>query len=248
MIPIKDTVPSRNVLVAIPLLLISNLVVFLFLEFGFSLPIRRALLYCLGIVPISYTQPEWLTAKGLPVSGYWSFLTSLFIHGNWLHIIANMWTLWIFGDNVEDRMGPWGFLLFYLLCGIAAGLVHCLANPYATIPAVGASGAIAGVMGAYFFMFPRAQVIVLLPVFFYPLFMQLPAVTYLGLWLITQILYSLSTVTTPYPIMQIAWWAHIGGFVAGALFHWFFLRPRKQYPTSYPDECGIESGWVDRYK
>ena len=109
-----------------------------------------------GIVPARFTHPEWALSGGFPLHGYWPFLTSMFLHGGWLHIIGNMWTLWIFGDNVEDRMGPVRFVIFYLVCGLAAGIVHCFTNPDSTIPTVGASGAIAGVMGVYFFLFPNA--------------------------------------------------------------------------------------------
>ncbi len=116
------------------------------------------LFYLFGIVPARYTHPEWAAYVGFPVDDYWPFLTSMFLHGGWLHILANMWTLWIFGNNVEDRMGPGRFLLFYLTCGIAAGVVHLMTNPTSTVPTVGASGAIAGVMGAYFVLFPHAQV------------------------------------------------------------------------------------------
>ena len=111
----------------------------------------------------------------------------MFLHGGWAHIIGNMWTLWIFGDNVEDRMGPFRFTVFYLLCGLVAGVVHYFTNADSDVPTVGASGAIAGVLGAYFVLFPRSQIVVMVPIFFYPLFFEVPAVTYLLFWALSQV-------------------------------------------------------------
>jgi membrane associated rhomboid family serine protease len=153
MFPIGDTIPRRNPSIAMWLLIIANSLVFLF-EVGMSEYARQRFFFLFGLVPARYTHPEWALWVGFPIDDYWPFLTSMFLHGGWVHIIGNMWALWIFGGNVEDRMGPVRFLFFYLLCGLAAGLVHWFTNPNSTVPAVGASGAIAGVMGAYFFLFP----------------------------------------------------------------------------------------------
>src|SRR5207244_3296238 len=139
-----------------------------------------------GIVPARYSHPEWAQSIGFPVDDYWPFLTCMFLHGGWAHVIGNMWTLWIFGDNVEDKMGGFRYLLFYLLTGIIAGITHWFTNADSTVPTVGASGAIAGVLGAYLFLFPRSRIIVLFPVFFWPFFFQLPAVTYLVFWFLSQ--------------------------------------------------------------
>src|SRR5438309_10173876 len=116
--------------------------------------------YLFGIVPARFTHPEWAAYVGFPVDSYWPLLTYQFLHGGWLHIIFNMWTLWIFSDNVEDRMGPVRFAIFYLLCGVIAGLTQLLTNPDSTVPSVGASGAIAGVLGAYLLFFPTARLVV----------------------------------------------------------------------------------------
>src|SRR2546425_7980757 len=159
MFPIRDTVPRQNPPIATWLLILINSVVFLF-ELTMPEPVREQFFYWFGMVPARYTHPDWAAWVGFPIDDYWPFLTSMFLHGGWMHIIGNMWTLWIFGDNVEDRMGPVRFAVFYLLCGLAAGMVHWFTNPNAMVPAVGASGAIAGVMGAYFFLFPTARVIV----------------------------------------------------------------------------------------
>src|SRR5713101_8757255 len=179
MLPIRDTVPTRSPPIATRLLVLINALVFLF-ELTLSPPELEGLFHVFGIVPARFTHPDWAVSAGLPLNGYWPFLTSMFLHGGWLHIIGNMWALWIFGDNVEDRMGPLRVATFYVLCGIVAGITHALTNPQSTVPSVGASGAIAGVMGAYFVLYPRARVIVLVPILFLPFFLELPAFLYLG--------------------------------------------------------------------
>src|SRR5437764_6084003 len=176
MFPIKDSVPSHSVPVVTRALILINVLVFFFV---LMLPQQSVeqIFYLFGIVPARFTHPDWAASVGFPIDNYWPLLTHQFLHAGWFHIIANMWTLWIFGDNVEDRMGPGRFVIFYLLCGVAAGIVHCITNPESTLPTVGASGAIAGVLGAYFFLFPYSRVIVLLPILFFPFFFELPAVT-----------------------------------------------------------------------
>jgi membrane associated rhomboid family serine protease len=196
------------------------------------------------MVPARYTHPEWATLVGFPVDDFWPFLTSMFLHGGWLHIITNMWALWIFGDNVEDRMGPVRFLIFYLLCGLFAGITHWFMNPDSTIPTVGASGAIAGVMGAYFILFPRSRVIVLLPILFIPLFFELPAIVYLGIWLFSQLFSGTLSVAATSDVAGIAWWAHVGGFIAGMLLHFLFIRRGREYRLPSRDEYGIEGAWL----
>jgi hypothetical protein len=148
-------------------------------------------------------------------------LSSLFLHGGWLHLIFNLWFLWIFGDNVEDRLGHGRYLVLYLAAGAAASVAHVLANPTSTIPTVGASGAIAGVLGAYFVTYPRARVTTLIPIFVFIHIAELPAWLVLGMWFALQFLSgSLALGTTQAAAGGVAWWAHIGGFAAGML-----LRP-----------------------
>jgi membrane associated rhomboid family serine protease len=225
------------------LLILANSAVFLF-ELAMPEYSLKQFLYQFGIVPARYTHPEWTALVGLPLDDYWPFLTSMFLHGGWLHIIANMWTLWIFGDNVEDRMGPVRFLFFYLLCGLAAGVVHEYTNPDSTIPTVGASGAIAGVMGAYFFLFPYSRVIVLVPILFFPFFFELPAVTFLGFWILTQIFSGALSLGNPGDVGGVAWWAHIGGFTAGIVLQFFFVKRKDAARRSSRDEYQIENAWV----
>jgi membrane associated rhomboid family serine protease len=167
----------------------------------------------------------------------------MFLHGGWLHIIGNMWTLYIFGDNVEDRMGTIRFLAFYFICGLAAGLVHFFTNPNSTLPTVGASGAIAGVLGAYFLLFPTARVITLIPLFFLPLFVEIPAITYLGFWILSQIFSGAISLGLPEDVGGVAFWAHVGGFITGALLHWLFVKRREDVRSLSPDEWGVEGAW-----
>ena len=143
-------------------------------------------------------------------------VTSMFLHGGWLHVFSNMWTLWIFGDNVEDRLGHGRYLGFYLLSGLAAAAIHTLTNTDSTLPTIGASGAIAGVMGAYFVLFPGARVVTLIPIFFWPLFVELPAILYLGFWFLTQFYSGTLSLAAGRDAGGIAWWAHVGGFLVGS--------------------------------
>jgi membrane associated rhomboid family serine protease len=166
------------------------------------------------------------------------------LHGGWVHIIGNMWTLWIFGDNVEDRMGPMRFLFFYLLCGLAAGLIHCFANPESTLPTVGASGAIAGVMGAYFFLFPRSRVIVLIPILFIPFFFEVPAMIYIGFWALLQFFSGTLSLASADYVGGVAWWAHVGGFLTGILLQFFFVKRGNAYRRPFRDEYEIGGAWV----
>jgi membrane associated rhomboid family serine protease len=151
----------------------------------------------------------------------------MFLHGGWLHLITNLWSLWIFGDNVEDRLGPLRYLALYVGCGLVAGLLHLATNPHSGVPTIGASGAIAGVMGAYFVLFPRAQIVTLVPVIIYPLFLRVPAVVYLGLWFAMQLLSGATTVAGT-TTAGVAWWAHVGGFAAGVVLLLVFSGARAR--------------------
>ena len=243
MIPIRDTIPSRGVPVVTWSLIAANVAVFLF-ELTLDPKELEGLFYLFGVVPARFTHPAWASRLGFPVDDYWPFLTSMFLHDGWLHVISNMWALWIFGDNVEERMGRLRFLLFYLLTGLAAGLVHWFTNAQSIVPTVGASGAIAGVLGAYFVLFPYARIIVLLPVFFLPFFFELPAVTYLFVWFASQVVGGALAALGPQNVGGIAWWAHIGGFGAGMVLHRLFLLPQERAPRRRErDEYGPEWAW-----
>jgi membrane associated rhomboid family serine protease len=241
-IPIRDTIPAKNKPFATWILIAANTLVFFF-ELMLPEPVLQAFFYYFGVVPARYSHPEWAAWVGLPLDDYWPFFTSMFLHGGWLHIIGNMWTLWIFGDNVEDRMGTLRFLCFYLICGLAAGLVHYLTNPESTLPTVGASGAIAGVLGAYFLFYPTARVVTLIPLFFLPLFVEIPAVTYLGFWVLSQIFSGALSLGLPEDVGGVAFWAHVGGFVAGAILCWLFVMRKQESRSLAPDEWGLEAAW-----
>src|ERR1700732_1515421 len=223
MFPIQDSVPSRSVPVMTRALILLNVIVFFF-ELLLPQASVEQFFYLFGIVPARFTHPEWAAYVGFPVDHYWPFLTHQFLHGGWLHIIFNMWTLWIFGDNVEDRMGPLRFGIFYLTCGILAGVTQLLTNPDSTVPSVGASGAIAGVLGAYLLFFPTARLLVLFPIFFFPFSFEVPAVLYLGFWFFSQFVSGALALAGPQNVGGIAWWAHVGGFLGGVLFGGVFGR------------------------
>jgi membrane associated rhomboid family serine protease len=218
MFPLRDSVSSRYVPVVTWLIVAANTLVFLF-----SLMLNNAQLQ--GFVnTFAFIPASW---QSNPVWWAISLFTSMFLHGGWLHFISNMWILIIFGDNVEDRMGPLGFLAFYLLGGVAAGLLQFAVLPNSTIPTLGASGAIAAVMGAYVILFPNARVVTLIPLFFFFTTVNIPAFLYLGIWFATQFfsgVAALGQVT----MGGVAWWAHIGGFVFGVLLFKLFLFRRKE--------------------
>ena len=225
MIPIKDNISCKTV----PYVswVIMGICIFIFLGMK-MLPdeMQRQLTYFYGMVPIRYSNPEWAVAFGLPPDGYFSFLSSLFLHGGWLHIIINMWFIWIFSKSIEDRMGHSLFLVFYLICGLIATFVQWFFDPEIVIPVVGASGAIAGILGAYFFLYPYAKVVIWLPLFFLPIFFELPAIAFLGFWVITQ-MHEATTAIVFDGVTDVAWWAHLGGFVAEAFLHPLFLFDKE---------------------
>jgi len=241
MLPVTDDLPLHRTPVAVRLFILTNALVFLFeLLLG---PALERLFYLFGIVPARYAHPEWAMRVGLDPGDYWPFLTSMFLHGGWVHIFGNMWTLWIFGPKVEERLGTGRFAVFYLAGGLAAGLLHFATNPDSTVPTVGASGAIAAVMGAYFVLYPYARLVVLVPILFFPLFFEVPAVLYLGVWALLQFFNSTLALATPDQVGGVAWWAHAGGFVAGiGLLPLFLLgrppggpRPPDDFPYVFPE-------------
>jgi membrane associated rhomboid family serine protease len=243
MLPIRDSLPRSHVPTATYLLILINGIIFV-LELTLPQDAIEQCFYYFGIVPARFTHPDWAAWVGFPIDDYWPLLASMFLHGGWLHVIANMWTLWIFGANVEDRMGPVRFTVFYLLCGLAAGAVHILTNPGSTVPTVGASGAIAGVMGAYFFLFPNARIIVMIPIFLFPFFFEMPAVIYLLFWALSQVFSGTLALADPSHVGGVAWWAHVGGFSAGGLLYNFFIRRGRAYRRPARDEFGVSGPWV----
>src|SRR6266446_3637855 len=236
MFPLQDSVPSRSVPVVTRALILINALVFFF-ELLLPEQALEQVFYLFGVVPARFTHPHWAEAVGFPVDSYWPLLTHQFLHGGWLHIISNMWALWIFGDNVEDAMGRLRFTIFYLTCGVLAALTQVMTQPESTLPSIGASGAIAGVLGAYFLLYPTAWVVVMLPILFFPFFFELPAVVYLGIWFVTQLFSGTMALVSPEQAGGIAFWAHVGGFVAGLLLCGLFVQRRRR--RLQPDEYGL---------
>ncbi|MCL4873015.1 rhomboid family intramembrane serine protease [bacterium] len=222
MIPIRDDIPSRTYPYVTVALLVLNVAVFLY-QLTLDVNGLERFIYATAAIPAELTSmAEVRPVDVLPVE--LTLLTAMFVHGGLLHLGGNMLFLWIFGDNVEDRFGHFRFLFFYLAAGVAASMVHILIEPGSVVPMVGASGAIAGVLGAYFMLFPRAQVqtLVILPLFIS--MARLPAVLFLGFWFLFQVLSSGLSAGA-----GVAWFAHIGGFVAGvavALMYKAFRRVR----------------------
>ena len=212
MIPLRDINPSRNFPVVNTLLIGINVLVFL-LQMSQGNGTDR-FVYTYGLVPARYAIPH-VSAYFTPFQQVFSFLSFMFLHGGFLHLLGNMWSLYIFGDNVEDRLGPFRYLLFYLLCGLASGLSHLLLNMNSTIPTIGASGAISGVMGAYLVLHPRSRILTLIPILIFPWFVEIPAFFFIGFWFVMQLLNAAGSHGVG---GGIAWWAHIGGFLFGIVF------------------------------
>jgi len=171
----------------------------------------------------SFPMGEGLVCATDPGRQVWHLVTSMFLHGSWMHLLGNMWFLWIFGNNVEDSMGRFRFIAFYLLCGLAAAAGQILTDPASPIPMVGASGAISGVMGGYLVLYPRVRVFALVPLGFFLTSMALPAWVMLGYWFLIQFVSGLATFGGD--MGGVAFWAHVGGFVAGVALIKLFARP-----------------------
>ncbi len=198
MIPLRDTQPSYSRPVMTVAIIVMNVLVFLF-EISLDPFSRNHFLMEYGVTPDRFH--------------YSALFTSMFLHGGWMHLIGNMWFLWIYGDNIEDILGSWKFLLFYLLAGVAAGLVHVIVNPLSRVPTVGASGAIAGVMGAYMIKFPHSRILTLIPIFLFFTTVEIPAFLILVYWLFLQVFSGVGSIG--YSNLSrggVAWFAHIGGF------------------------------------
>jgi membrane associated rhomboid family serine protease len=211
MIPLRDTVQARNYPVVNNVLIGINVLVFLFqLSLGAD---GDRFVYIFGLVPARYSNPQ-ISAYFSNTYQLFSFLSFMFLHGGFWHLLGNMWSLYIFGDNVEDRLGHLRYLIFYLFCGFASGISHLLLNLNSNVPTIGASGAIAGVMGAYFVLYPRSKILTLIPIFFIPYFLEIPAYFFLGIWFLIQFI---SAAGSHGQAGGVAWWAHVGGFVFGIL-------------------------------
>ena len=212
MIPLRDVIPSRSTPYITVTLIALNAALWLY-EVTIPDDLLPVFLQLYGVVPADFSTP--------------TLVSSMFLHGSWSHFIGNMWYLWIFGDNVEDRVGHGRFIAFYLLCGVVAALGHVAMDPSSTLPTIGASGAIAGVMGGYFVLYPQSRVLTLIPLVFYFEIIELPAILLLGFWFVMQLFNAgVIAVTANSSSGGIAFVAHVAGFVAG-LAGVFVFRKRR---------------------
>ncbi len=229
MIPLRDNIPSRRTPVMTVGLIAVNILVFLNQA---MLPSQEAagFIKLYGLIPLEISSGDLLVPHPVPL--YATVFTSMFVHGGLFHLGGNMLYLWIFGDNVEDRMGRLKFLVFYLLAGLGAAAAQIWANPASKIPMIGASGAISGVLGAYIFLFPRARVLTFIPLGFFYRVMEIPAAVVLGFWIIVQVLNGAMTLGVQ--TGGVAWLAHVGGFVAGLVMVIPFAGRRKRLWEDQP--------------
>ena len=228
MIPLRDDAPRTTTPYVNYFLIALNVAVFLF-EIQLTPSGLMAFVRDFGFVP-AHVSNFARGGAGYALPAFVPVFTSMFIHASWLHIIFNMWALWIFGDNVEDSLGHFRYLVFYFISGIAASALHYVFNATSAEPSVGASGAIAGVMGAYFLLFPSARVLT----FFFVFFTWLPAWLVLGYWFVVQFLSGAATsIAATKQTTGVAFWAHVGGFIAGVTMIKIFPRraPRYRFNT-----------------
>ncbi len=240
--PIRDENPSGTFPLVTLAVIAVNVIVFLYeLSLGES---TNAFIQTYGVVPARLFGPGEGGAAGPVLHGgagaYFPFLTAMFLHGGLWHLAGNMWLLWLAGDNIEDRIGHAAFILFYLVAGVAASAAHVLLSGPTTVPMIGASGAIAGVLGAYLVCFPRAKVVMFVWVFILVTFIRIPASILIGLWLAGQIL---SALASDPGAPGIAWWAHIGGFAAGAVLILFWPKCKRMRQSKYQ---AVPDRWRER--
>jgi membrane associated rhomboid family serine protease len=214
-IPLKDLTPRRSFPVITLLLIVANLLVF-FYQLSLPPKMADALVMTYGLVPV---RIQYALAGSHHVTLAQAFIplfTCMFLHGGWMHIIGNMWFLWIFGGNVEDRFGAIPYLLFYIVCGLGSGISQVLFSWGSKIPSIGASGAISGVLGGYIVFFPGSRILTLVPLFIIFFMARIPAVIFIGLWFIAQFLSGLGSLGAV-NAGGVAWWAHVGGFAIGSV-------------------------------
>ena len=221
MIPIRDNQPSNCFPIVTYILIGVNALVFL-LQTQIGLD-NHVFFYSYGLVPAKYTVHE--LSKHFSIGNQlFSTFSYMFLHGGFLHFAGNMWFLYIFGDNVEDHFGSLRFLGFYLICGMVSGVAHFLLNPVSMVPTIGASGAIAGVMGAYFMLYPKSRILTVIPIIIIPWVVEIPAFVFLGIWFLIQFFNAAGSGGGS----GIAWWAHVGGFIAGL----FLVKMNKRLPAT----------------
>src|SRR6202051_2679389 len=235
MIPIRNAVPSRYPPVVTLMLIAINCLVFLFQD-SLGPDELELFLRQFAQVPARYSEAFASGETDLDAADILPFFSMMFLHGGWLHLILNMWTLWLFGPPVEDRLGHGRSLVFYLAGGIAAAITRVVFSPPSTIPVLGASGAIAGVLGCYMRFFPLARIVVVVLIIIFPLFFELPGFVFVGFWFLMQVLEGTAELLMPSSGGGVAWWAHVGGFIAGLVLGPLLLRSERLYRKYYADE------------
>ena len=231
MIPFRDTLTVEKTPYITWGLIFINFLIFGYLEI---IPEGRAfaLFQEYGLVPARYSNPLWSAITKVSPDNYLPFVSNLFLHSTWMHLIMNIWMLWIFGDDVEDVMGKNRFVVFYFICGIGANIaLYCVASK-SPVPVVGASGALAGILGAYMFMFPYAKIVIWIPILFLPIFIELPAISFLGVWVIFQ-LNDATTTFSNESATSLSWVGHLAGFFIGAII-FRLLLPTTHTPQHQP--------------
>lgn len=225
MFPLRDENPTETFPWVTLALIAANVAIFLYqLSLGLEGALQEQFIQTYALIPYEVTSGVNIT-PGVPPYIYLPVLTSMFLHGGFVHIIGNMWYLWIFGNNVEDTLGHYKFLFFYLLAGLGGTVGHILSSPNSQIPSLGASGAISGVLGAYLILFPRARIITLIPIFFFIQIVRLPALFLIGFWFFLQLFSGAASLTSAQS-GGVAWFAHIGGFLAGFLL--ILVLPKRK--------------------
>ncbi|MCP3981570.1 MAG: rhomboid family intramembrane serine protease [bacterium] len=253
MIPLKDENPTEITPFVTGILIAANVLVWLFVQGAGGGDRFLAALCSYGAIPAAISgavEPGQAVDLGgawcrIGPTAWFTLLSSMFLHGGWMHLIGNLWFLWVFGNNIEDSMGHGRFVVFYLLTGVVGGVAHLLTAPASAVPVVGASGAISGVMGAYIVLYPRVRVLTLIIFIFFVRIIALPAVFLLGLWFAFQILGGAASKATG---GGVAFWAHVGGFVAGVALIKLFERPKlvrakREHRVLGEDELGRWERW-----
>ncbi len=225
MIPIKDINPSRTTPVVTILIIISCFAVFLY-EVILPPNLREVFISMFAVIPYEITHGVDIPPPD-PLTPYGNLVSYQYLHGSWMHIIGNMLFLWVFGDNVEDRLGKFKYFIFYTVCGIVAALIQVIVYPNSTIPLIGASGAISGVLGAYAVLFPRAQIITLIFIFFLIDIVAVPALVWIAAWFMIQFVSALFS-ATHLSMGGVAWFAHLGGFLAGVILVKLFVSGKRE--------------------
>jgi membrane associated rhomboid family serine protease len=230
MFPLRDTIHSQTFPFVTLSLIGINLLIFLY-EVSLG-PQLNSFIHNFGVIPANFTSAlQTNPIQTIPFIP--SMFSSIFLHGGWMHVISNMWYLWIFGDNIEDRTGHLRFLVFYLSCGILATIAHIVINPTSQIPTIGASGAIAGVMGAYILLFPRSKITTLIFLFIFIQIVKIRAIFFLGFWIVIQVISGTFSIGLTGQSGGVAWWAHIGGFLSGLLLILLFKKYNRKNTSIY---------------